>query len=191
MRRVHATIAVLLVALVAVACGGEEAADTTSLLSSLSTTSSIVFTSTTVATTTAAETTITIAAGPVLSATDTTFRVQIDLKALGFFDGQIDGIAGEVTQAALTAFQTQQGISADGEFGTQTDLAMYPLLMEDIAYVKDLQEELEHLGIYTGPIDGDFGKGTTAAVEKLQGSCDLEETGLIDIATRICLDSAR
>ena len=67
---------------------------------------------------------------------------------------------------------------------------MYPLLMEDTAYVENLQEELEHLGIYTGPIDGDFGKGTTAAVEKLQGSCDLEETGLIDIATRICLDRA-
>ncbi|MDA2979046.1 MAG: peptidoglycan-binding domain-containing protein [Actinomycetota bacterium] len=187
MRRGYTTIVVAVVALVAAACGGEGAADTTS-----STTSSIGFTSTTLATTTTtlATTTTTTEPGPVLRATDTTLRVQIDLKALGFFDGQVDGIAGEETQAALKAFQTQQGISADGEFGPQTDGIMYPLLMEDTAYVEELQKNLEDLGIYTGPVDGDYGKGTTAAVKKLQGSCDLEETGSIDIATRICLDHA-
>lgn len=187
MRRVNTAIVVMIVALVAAACGGDGVADTSS-----TTTSSIVFSSTTAATTTTtlADTTTTTTSGPALSATATTFLVQIDLKALGFFDGQIDGIAGEETQTALKTFQTQQGISADGEFGPQTDLAMYPLLMADIDYVEDLQKDLEDLGIYTGPIDGDYGNGTTAAVKKLQGSCDLEETGLIDIATRICLDRA-
>ena len=187
MRRVNTAIVVMIVVLVAAACSGDGVTDTSS-----TTTSSIVFSSTTLATTTTtlADTTTTTTSGPALSATATTFRVQIDLKALGFFDGQIDGIAGEKTQTALKTFQTQQGISADGEFGPQTDLAMYPLLMADIDYVEDLQKDLEDLGIYTGPIDGDYGNGTTAAVKKLQGSCDLEETGLIDIATRICLDRA-
>jgi peptidoglycan hydrolase-like protein with peptidoglycan-binding domain len=115
--------------------------------------------------------------------------VQLDLKALGLFSGQVDGIAGEETQAALRAFQTQQGISADGEFGPVTDAALYPLLMDNTAYVEDLQENLTELGLYSGPIDGDYGKGTTAAVEKLQASCDLEQTGDIDIKTRLCLDA--
>lgn len=172
------------IALVAAACGGGEASDT-------STTSSVVFTETTTSTvpqtTLATTSTTTTTAPPKQSATDTTYRVQRDLIALGFFDGQVDGIAGEETQAAIRAFQTQQGITADGEFGPQTDAAMYPLLMEDADYVEELQEDLEELGLYTGPIDGDYGKGTTAAVEKLQGSCELEDTGIIDIATRICL----
>ena len=62
--------------------------------------------------------------------------------------------------------------------------------MKDKAYVETLQEDLTDVGLYTGPIDGDYGKGTKAAVEKLQGSCDIEKTGEIDIATRICLDQA-
>ena len=57
-------------------------------------------------------------------------------------------------------------------------------------YVENLQEELTELGLYTGPIDGDYGKGTKAAIETLQGSCDIEKTGIIDITTRICLDRA-
>jgi len=187
MKPVRTTFMVGILALVVAACGSGETAATT-------TTSSIAFTSTTLATaTTLAPTTsstTTTAAGPALSATDTTYRVQGDLKALGFFTGVVDGIAGEETQAALKSFQTQQGITADGEFGPNTDAALYPLLMEDADYVENLQEELTDLGLYTGPIDGDYGKGTKDAVEKLQGSCDLEATGIIDISTRICLARA-
>lgn len=180
------TILLAAVALGAAACGGDDPEATT-------TSSSIQFTTTTnLATTTtiAATTTTTTVPGPPLTATDTTYRVQRDLIALGFFDGQVDGIAGEETQAAIKAFQTAQGITADGEFGPQTDAAMVPLLIDDADYVEALQEKLTELSLYTGPIDGDYGKGTRAAVEKLQGSCDLEKTGTIDISTRICLDRA-
>jgi hypothetical protein len=173
-----------LLALVTSACGGGETVET-------STTSSVVFTETTTTlsatTTLAATTTTTTAPKSDVSATDTTYRVQRDLKALGFFEGQIDGVAGIETQSALRAFQTQQGIEADGEFGPQTDGALYLVLMEDKDYVEELQEQLEDLGLYTGPIDGDYGKGTIVAIEKLQGSCELEQTGVIDIATRLCL----
>lgn len=175
------------VALIATACGGGETAEST-------TTSSVVFTETTTTTlattTTSSSTTTTTAPTNNVPATATTYRVQRDLKALGFFDGVVDGIAGEETQSALRAFQTQQGITSDGEFGPNTDAALYPLLMKDKDFVEYVQEELEKIGLYTGPIDGDFGKGTTAAIKKLQASCELEETGDIDIATRICLDRA-
>jgi peptidoglycan hydrolase-like protein with peptidoglycan-binding domain len=174
------------VALAASACGGGETAES-------STTTSVVFTettTTTVVSTTLATTTTTTVPAEKLSATSTTLQVQLDLKALGFFDGQTDGIAGEETQTALRSFQTQQGIGADGEFGSQTDAAMVPLLVASVEYIKKLQEELKELGLYTNIIDGKLGKGTKAAIENLQGSCDLEKTGIIDIATRICLAEA-
>lgn len=173
--------------LVAAGCGGSGAADTTTTTTVVFSTTSTPVTSS--STTTLAETTTT-APAVVQSATATTYRVQLDLAALGLFEGQIDGIAGEETQEALRAFQTQQGIPADGEFGPQTDSMLTPLLIADAAYVEDLQETLTELGVYTGPIDGDYGKGTKAAVSKIQASCELEETGTIDIATRICIDEA-
>ncbi len=137
-------------------------------------------------TTTVAETTTTTQ-GTGVTATATTFVVQGDLTALGYFDGAIDGIAGEVTRAAIAAFQTDAGIEADGEFGPVTDAAMYPLLQNDGPYVETVQEALAELELYTGPIDGDYGRGTRAAVERLQADCGVEETGDLDIATRLCL----
>lgn len=181
------TLWVAAIMLVAAGCGGSGAPETT-------TTTTVVFTTTSEATTTSSTTTIadttTTSLAVTQSATATTYRVQLDLKALGLFDGQVDGIAGEETQSALKAFQTQEGIPADGEFGPQTDALLTPLLMADTAYVETLQEMLTDLGVYSGPIDGDYGNGTKAAVEKIQASCELEETGVIDIATRICIDEA-
>jgi len=176
-------LAIAIVTLTA-ACGGDAEDTTTSTTTAISFATTVPSSTSTSSTTTVPATTSTAQ----LSATATTFRVQLDLQALGFFDGVVDGIAGEETQSALSAFQTQQGITADGEFGPQTDAEMYPLLMEDEAYVTDLQERLQEIGVYSGPIDGDYGDGTTSAVKKLQASCELEETGDIDIATRICLD---
>ncbi len=68
-----------------------------------------------------------------------------------------------------------------------TDAALYPLLQKDTDYVEGLQEDLAERELYTGPIDGDYGKGTQAAVENFQALCDIEETGEIEILTRICL----
>ena len=186
MRSMRRAFWVAAIMLVATACGSGDATETTTTTTVVFTSTSVPTTSSTTSTTLATTTTPTL---PPLSATDTTYRVQLDLKALGLFSGQVDGIAGEETQAALRSFQTQQGISADGEFGPVTDGALYPLLMDNTAYVEDLQEKLKELGLYSGPIDGDYGKGTTAAVEKLQASCDLEQTGDIDIKTRLCLDA--
>ena len=64
---------------------------------------------------------------------------------------------------------------------------MYPLLMRDVPYVEGVQEELQERELYSGPIDGDYGKGTEAAVKRLQASCEIEETGELEIATRLCL----
>ena len=164
------------------ACGGSSADTTTTTTSAPTTTAAVVVT--TSSTLPATTTTIPLP-GP--AATSTTAVVQQDLTALGYFDGPIDGIAGDQTRAAVAKFQSDVGIEADGEFGPVTDEAMYPLLQKDVEYVEGLQEDLTERELYTGPIDGDFGKGTQAAVERFQAECGLEETGEIEILTRICL----
>jgi peptidoglycan hydrolase-like protein with peptidoglycan-binding domain len=184
MRRSSPIVVAVLMALVLSACGGDSADEVT-------TTTGVVTTvpTTTIATTTSAATssttTTTTSSGE--TATTTTVVVQQDLTVLGYFEGTIDGIAGEETRSAIAAFQTDAGIEADGEYGPVTDAALYPELQKNTGYVELLQEDLEDLGFYSGPIDGDFGKGTKAAVEKLQASCELEETGELEIATRVCL----
>lgn len=181
MKNVRLGILLGVFTLAAAACGGS-AADTTT------TTAPVAVTlppTTTVATTTIPTTTTTTVAGP--GATSTIIVVQQDLTVLGYYTGTIDGIAGDETTAAIASFQDDAGIEADGEFGPVTDAAMVEALQADDTYVKLVQTKLTDLEFYTGPIDGDYGKGTQAAVEKLQKSCDLEETGELDITTRLCL----
>ena len=54
-------------------------------------------------------------------------------------------------------------------------------------YVTGLQEFLIEEELYSGPVDGSYGKGTQNAVKAYQLECEIEETGLLDIATRLCL----
>jgi peptidoglycan hydrolase-like protein with peptidoglycan-binding domain len=183
MKNVRLGILLGVFTLVVAACGGSATETTT-------TTAAVVVTpppTTTVTTTTipTTTTTTTTVAGP--GATSTMLVVQGDLTILGYFTGTIDGIPGEETQSAIAKFQADAGIEADGEFGPVTDAAMVEALHADDVYVKLVQKNLTELDLYTGPLDGDYGKGTRSAVEKLQASCDLEETGDLDIATRLCL----
>ncbi len=163
------------------ACGGGDATDTTT-----STTLAIAPVPTTVATTTTTlpPTTTTL---PKLGATSTMIVVQQDLAALGYFTDKVDGIAGEKTRAAIAKFQADVGLDADGKFGPNTDAELVPLLQANGDYITDVQETLIELEFYGGPADGDYGKGTERAVKLLQKSCDLEETGDLDIQTRLCL----
>lgn len=47
-------------------------------------------------------------------------RIQKKLKELGYYNGAIDGIFGSATKKALTAFQKNCGITADGIAGSKT-----------------------------------------------------------------------
>lgn len=49
---------------------------------------------------------------------------QKDLKRLGFYKGDVDGIAGTATKAAVRAFQKANGLVADGKYGKMTDEAV-------------------------------------------------------------------
>ena len=184
MRRSSPLLILAAMALVLAACGSDDAADTTATTVPATTT---LVTTTTLATTTSSTlpaTTTTISGIP---ATATIVVVQQDLIVLGYFEGTVDGIAGDETRAAIAKFQADAGIEADGEFGPVTDAALYAELQQNEEYVMGVQEQLQELDLYSGPIDGDYGRGTKAAVAKFQASCELEETGELEIATRVCL----
>ena len=179
------SILVAVLALVAAACGGGDDTSTTTTLAAVATTPPT--TAAPVTTTAPAPTTTTSTPpGSDIPATTTIVVVQGDLAFLGFYEGPIDGIAGEETEAAISAFQKDAGIDVDGAYGPQTDAAMAEALESNEEYVTELQEDLMELKLYPGPADGDYGQGTQTAVKAFQKDCDVEETGLLDIATRLC-----
>lgn len=182
MKRMTVAILAIILALIAASCGGSAEETTTTTSTTAPAPSSTTSSSTTVTTVPLSTTT-----APSLGATDTIYVVQADLTLLGFFEGIIDGVAGEETRSALARFQDEAGIEADGEFGPVTDGALAPLLEANRDYIEQVQEALAELEFYTGPVDGDLGSGTRAAIEKAQAACDLEETGSLGIATRLCL----
>ena len=122
----------------------------------------------------------------------TVSKVQTELKALGYYYGQITGNAGPKTVAAIKSFQGKNGLTADGIAGPQT------IAKIDAAYeakggsssgsgssasglklnskgtdVRNLQQDLTTLGYYWAEITGNFGAKTETAVKRFQ-----EENGL-------------
>ena len=122
----------------------------------------------------------------------TVSKVQTELKALGYYAGQITGNAGPKTVAAIKSFQGKNGLTADGIAGPQT------IAKIDAAYeakggsssgsgssasglklnskgtdVRNLQQDLTTLGYYWAEITGNFGAKTETAVKRFQ-----EENGL-------------
>ena len=51
-------------------------------------------------------------------------KIQLLLSALDYDPGAADGVAGERTKAAVTAFQREYGLEADGIAGKQTEKAL-------------------------------------------------------------------
>ncbi len=141
-------------------------------------------------------------------------QVQERLKELGYLTGNADGVFGKDTQAAVTAFQLRNGLSADGVAGTKT----YKKLFSDSALkaesaatppassiptrvlyegctgddVRSVQTRLKELGYLTGNVDGRYGPATTAAVKAFQLGNALTANGIGDAATcsKLFSDSA-
>ena len=52
------------------------------------------------------------------------YAVQQALAALGYDPGEVDGINGQMTRGALTAFQGDHGLPTTGEINSQTNVAL-------------------------------------------------------------------
>ena len=132
----------------------------------------------------------------------TVSKVQTELKALGYYYGQITGNAGPKTVAAIKSFQGKNGLTADGIAGPQT------IAKIDAAYeakggsssgsgssasglklnskgtdVRNLQQDLTTLGYYWAEITGNFGAKTESALKRFQVENGLTADGVAGTKT--------
>jgi peptidoglycan hydrolase-like protein with peptidoglycan-binding domain len=113
--------------------------------------------------------------------------LQSVLAESGHSPGPVDGIFGEMTEAAVRDFQASNGLIVDGIVGAQTKAAIRQMsgggggggggespppstgsgtlsVGSSGPSVVALQQELTRARLYRGPIDGQFGPGTASAV---------------------------
>lgn len=116
------------------------------------------------------------AAGAAASAD--TKLVQRDLNGLGYDAGTVDGVQGPQTTAAVTAFQRDTAISADGVVGSTTTSALK-------GKVSQVQQ------VAGSSPDGDFGPNTTAAVKAWQTAHGLTADGIAATSTMTAMRITR
>ena len=109
------------------------------------------------------------------------------MTRLGYYTEPIDGAYGSATTSAVMAMQEALGVPADGVYGPATDAA---LKGKGKDVVVKMQTELAKYGYYTGPIDGQYGSGTKAAVEKLQSVLGVDADGLVGAETVAAFNKA-
>jgi len=132
-----------------------------------------------------------VSAQDVTASTGLVAEAQRELEALGFDPGAVDGIAGPQTRAALRAYQEAHHLRETGVLDAATEHALLttpPLAAARTARAHTVQvfraqRQLETLGYDPGPIDGEIGPRTRAALSAYQRAYQLAETGALDAAT--------
>ncbi len=133
-------------------------------------------------------------------------QVQEKLKTLGFYSGEVTGNAGSKTTAAIKAFQQKYGLTADGIPGSTTlkkldevlagasgnssteSTESAPASSASSGTIRQVQEKLKALGLYSGEVTGNAGSKTTAAIKAFQEKYGLTADGIPGSATLKKLD---
>lgn len=117
--------------------------------------------------------------------------LQTDLRTLGYYQGDIDGIYGPQTVAAVETFQEDNGLPVTGLVDPATQAAMQSALGgQESAQVGALQAILIATGYYDGTVDGQWSPEVEAALIAMQRDLGVEPTGVIDTATLRALQEA-
>lgn len=129
---------------------------------------------------------------------DAVKTLQEKLNAKGFNSGNVDGIFGAKTYAAVTAFQKANSLGVDGIVGKLTWAKLYDATPVNVTpvttqpmlrtgsrgdAVRKLQEMLNAKGYTCGSVDGIFGSKTYAAVLAFQKANGLAADGIVGSLT--------
>ncbi|MGF1492484.1 MAG: peptidoglycan-binding protein [Microcoleaceae cyanobacterium] len=137
-------------------------------------------------------------------------QVQRELQARGYFNANVTGFYGPITQDAVIRFQADNGLQQDGVVGPQTLAALnfgsvpptptpIPDRNRDLIGlgvgdrgpgVTDLQTRLRRLGYFSTNPTGFFGQITRDAVVRFQVNNGLPGTGLVTADTLAFLNSS-
>ncbi len=131
--------------------------------------------------------------------------LQERLGVLGYFeDEEYTDYFGDKTYTALIAFQGEAGIKPDGIAGKETfkmlsiKIKQNEILPENFVPIKegdngdkvvDIQKKLRDLGIYKTEINSYYDQTTIDAVIGFQAANSLPQTGIVDSATIIRLNT--
>ena len=130
-------------------------------------------------------------ADAVQAVVDYTTALQTSLTTAGFYEGEIDGIYGPETVAAVEALQTDSGLPLTGLVDRATAAALEDAVAAvgaeaanlTIAHTAAVQSILAAAGYWTGPIDGQWTDALTAALQAFQTDLGVPATGEVDAAT--------
>jgi len=131
-------------------------------------------------------------------ARDYTLAIQKSLAEAGHYEGEVDGVYGPSTVAAVQALQKAHDLPVTGTVDKATDAALQAELKakggavadEAIASTAALQQTLKLTGFWTGPVDGVWTTELTEALKSFQAALDVEPTGTVDAATIAAVERA-
>ena len=114
------------------------------------------------------------------------------LKEMGYFDGDVTGSYGELTQQAVRRFQRENALEETGSAGAETWERLYSgeavaVRVAGSAQLGDTGERVEaarsrliELGYLTGEAEGSFDYAMQTALRLFQMGAGLEATGVLD-----------
>lgn len=108
-------------------------------------------------------------------------KVQESLYEKGYLDEEADGMYGEMTAKAVSAFQKDNGLEPTGTVDEETKAL---IISGGAGEVRKVQQKLAELGYLNAEADGVMGAATSGALGVFQRDNGLEVTGELDDATR-------
>lgn len=107
--------------------------------------------------------------------------VQRQLRQMEYYQGRLTGYFDQETKDAVTKFQQEQRLPADGVVGPNTLAALEKASAKasDRSSMLSLQKRLKENGFYNGPLNGVFDKQTKAAVEAAQRDYGLSADDIV------------